>query len=106
MARHRVFSPEGKRVLTALLASPTAWRFGYDLIKELGLKSGTLYPLLMRLKDRDILDAKWDDPPFNGRPPRQLYRLTPHGIGIAIEALGESAPASLGLYPQTKQELT
>jgi PadR family transcriptional regulator, regulatory protein PadR len=97
MARQRVFSPEGKRVLEALVADATVWRYGYDLMKELGLTSGTLYPLLVRLKDRDILDAKWDEPPFNGRPPRQLYRLTPHGIKIAIEALASDPVSSKNL---------
>jgi PadR family transcriptional regulator, regulatory protein PadR len=106
MARQRVFSPEGKRVLEALVNDATAWRYGYDLMKELGLTSGTLYPLLVRLKDRDILDAKWDEPPFNGRPPRQLYRLTPQGIKIAIEALAGDPVSSKNFLPNAQEVLS
>jgi PadR family transcriptional regulator, regulatory protein PadR len=106
MARQRVFSPEGKRVLETLVSSPDMWRYGYDLMKEIGLKSGTLYPLLMRLKDRAILDAKWDDPPFHGRPPRQLYRLTPDGVAIARAALASDPIPPQDLPLQPKQVLT
>jgi PadR family transcriptional regulator, regulatory protein PadR len=106
MARQRVFSPEGKRVLEALVADATVWRYGYDLMKELGLTSGTLYPLLVRLKDRDILDAKWDEPPFNGRPPRQLYRLIPHGIKVAIDALASDPVSSNIFLPHTQEVLS
>ncbi len=66
-------------VLKALAAEPEEWRHGYDLGIEVGLKSGSLYPILMRLSDRGYLEAQWerDGPP--GRPPRHLYRLTPDG---------------------------
>ena len=39
-------------VLTALCARPQTWRHGYDIARETGLKSGTLYPILIRLADR------------------------------------------------------
>src|SRR5436309_1613293 len=42
-------SPQTLSVLEALLEEPAAWRYGYDLSRETGLKSGTLYPVLMRL---------------------------------------------------------
>ncbi len=41
-------SPQTLRVFEALLEEPAAWRYGYDLSHETELKSGTLYPILMR----------------------------------------------------------
>jgi len=59
--------------------------YGYGLMKETGLKSGTLYPILMRLKTRGYLKAEWDVAAPTGRPPRQHYELTPLGVAYARE---------------------
>jgi DNA-binding PadR family transcriptional regulator len=65
-------------VLFCLLAEPSAWRYGYDLSRETALKSGTLYPILMRLTENSWLETRWEtaEP---GRPPRHMYRLTTKG---------------------------
>jgi len=60
--------------------------YGYALMKVTGLKSGTLYPILMRLTERGYLKAQWDMSSPTGRPPRQHYELTPLGINYAREA--------------------
>jgi DNA-binding PadR family transcriptional regulator len=67
------------RVVSALAAGPGGWRYGYELLDETGLKSGSLYPILMRLADRGMLDAAWEADPPPGRPRRHHYRLTPAG---------------------------
>src|ERR1700721_1389674 len=72
-------------LLAALLDQPRAWRHGYELAKEIGLKSGTLYPLLMRLSDQGLLDARWQDSSQPGRPPRHMYRPTAAGLALARE---------------------
>ena len=59
------------------------WRHGYDLMKETGLLSGTLYPLLMRMTDQGLVEAEWRDPVQRGRPPRHAYRLTAKGRALA-----------------------
>jgi DNA-binding PadR family transcriptional regulator len=51
------------------------WRYGYDLAAEVHLKSGSLYPILVRLADRGLLETSWE-PSQGSRPPRHLYRLT------------------------------
>lgn len=79
-------SPQTASVLVALACEPTVWRYGYELGKEVGLKAGTLYPILMRLCDRRLLEATWElDPPV-GRPPRHMYRITAAGERAANEA--------------------
>jgi len=70
-------------VLEALAHDPGTWRYGYELLKEVGLEAGTLYPILMRLSDRGLLEASWESEPPRGRPPRHLYRLTAAGVAAA-----------------------
>ena len=84
MSRQRLPSPQTSRVLLAMAEQPTAWRYGYDLVREVGLKSGSLYPILMRLADRALLETVWEQNPPLGRPARHLYRLTPQGVALAI----------------------
>src|SRR4051794_37902433 len=79
MSRSRAPSPQTIRVLQALADEPTRWRYGYDLGLQLGLKSGSLYPILVRLADRELLEAMWEQAP-TGKPPRHLYRLTAAGL--------------------------
>lgn len=78
-------------LLEELLVQPAEWRYGYDLSRETGLKSGTLYPLLMRLNQRKLLEAQWRIVE-NGTPPRHMYRLSPTGLQFARERLKEAEP--------------
>ena len=75
-------SPQTIALLEALLSSSRQWRHGYDLASETALKSGTLYPLLMRLADQGLLESRWETDGATRRP-RHVYRLTPHGVGVA-----------------------
>jgi PadR family transcriptional regulator, regulatory protein PadR len=81
-------------VLAALSAQPADWRHGYDLAKQTGLKSGTLYPILVRLADRGMVEARWEEHQAGGRPPRHLYRLSSEGLVRAQGALA-AAPTAL-----------
>ena len=81
--------PNNSRQTRALLAaflerSPT-WRHGYDLSKETGLSSGTLYPLLMRLSEQGLLEERWQQAERPGLPARHVYRLTAAGLALARE---------------------
>jgi PadR family transcriptional regulator len=75
-------SPETHLVLERFLERATDWRYGYELSRETGLKSGTLYPILMRLEKHKLLDAQWISTE-DGVPPRHTYRLTPNGLELA-----------------------
>ena len=94
MVRPRRPSPQTVKVLDALASDPLAWRYGYELGLEVGLQSGSLYPILVRLCDRGLLKAKWEERPASGRPPRHLYRLTADGLEQA---------AALGVRPSAKR---
>ncbi len=54
-------------VLAALCDEPSEWRHGYALAGQAGLKSGMLYPDLIRLADRGLVEACWQDEPHPGR---------------------------------------
>jgi DNA-binding PadR family transcriptional regulator len=87
MPRQPNTSTQTLLLLEALLSRDGEWRYGYDLSRQTGLKSGTLYPILMRLEAQGLLETSWADAEQPGRPPRHLYRLTATGTTAAHEAL-------------------
>lgn len=93
MSRRTAPSAQTLAVLAALAARPSSWRHGYDLAAETALKSGTLYPILIRLADRELVEVCWEEGEPAGRQRRHLYRLTSHGL-VAAAALAEAAPAA------------
>jgi DNA-binding PadR family transcriptional regulator len=104
-----------ERLLTAMLADPSAPRYGYDLMRATGLASGTLYPMLSRLQAQGLVAAAWEPVPAEeaalaggaaggtagagrdqgggqraagaGRPPRKYYWLTGDGVQAARREL-------------------
>jgi PadR family transcriptional regulator, regulatory protein PadR len=102
--RRSGFSKQTLSVLAALCEEPSRWSHGYALAGQTGLKSGTLYPILIRLADQGLVEACWQDEPTPGRPRRHLYRLTADGLAAAATALAatymlagvteQTAPAS------------
>ena len=92
MVRKRKSSSQTLTLLSVMLDRPRMWRHGYDLSMETGLQSGTLYPILVRLCDREMLESKWGSPEEAGRPPRHLYRLTSGGIAFAKSELADAGP--------------
>jgi PadR family transcriptional regulator PadR len=86
------FSAQTLSVLAVFEAEPASWRHGYLLAKETGLRSGTLYPILIRLAERGLVEACWEEGQPAGRPRRHLYRLSPGGLAAARAALAGSAP--------------
>ncbi|WP_404334122.1 PadR family transcriptional regulator [Sphingomonas sp. MMS12-HWE2-04] len=80
MKRNRRPSMHMLKLLEAL--SGRDWRHGYDVMKETGLLSGTLYPLLMRMTDQGLVEAEWREPAQPGRPARHAYRLTAAGYAL------------------------
>ena len=59
-----------------------------DLMEELKkadmeVVEGTLYPLLTRLKNAEILSYRWEE--STGGPPRKYYKLTEKGVLFIAE---------------------
>ncbi len=91
MPRRDEFSAQALSVLSALCAERQAWLHGYGIAKETGLKSGSLYPILIRLADRGLVEARWEAEQPAGRPRRHLYRLTSEGLAAATAALAAAS---------------
>lgn len=85
MLRNRPPSEQTQHVLLALADERAAWHYGYELCQRTGLKAGSMYPILMRLTDRGLLETAWEKEMPAGRPPRHLYRLTKAGAAAAAE---------------------
>lgn len=96
MPRPTSSSRTTKLVLAAFEARPGDWRYGYDLCREVGIKSGTLYPMLIRLAEQGLLAAEWRAPEKPGRPPRHTYRLTAQGLAFARS---QADSGSVGAWP-------
>lgn len=80
-------------VVHELAAQASRWHYGYDLCRVLDLKAGTVYPILIRLADRGLVETAWEQSPPQGRPPRHLYRLSAAGAEFA-KAVGTTSPAA------------
>lgn len=93
MPRTRALSPHARSVLAVLLNAGSRWSHGYELARLADVKSGTLYPLLIRLEAQGYLEAEWQQPAEAGRPPRHAYRLTASGVQLArANPPGQPAP--------------
>lgn len=94
MVRVRALSPIAREAIAVMADAGASWSHGYDLCRRTGIKSGTLYPLLIRLEAQGYLEAEWQAPTEPGRPPRHAYRLTPAGQRFAASLAAQHAPAS------------
>ncbi|MFI5897854.1 PadR family transcriptional regulator [Actinoplanes sp. NPDC051513] len=67
------------------------------------LPAGSLYPILIMLRDRGLLEASWEGEPSPGRPPRHLYRLAEDGLRWAAEVAVEPSLARTTVRPQLRE---
>ena len=64
--------------------------YGFDIMEETGLSSGTIYPALDRLETLGFARSEWEDARVaqaEKRPPRRYFRITPDGARELQEAL-------------------
>lgn len=62
-------------------------QYGYSIIQEINkrtnnaieLKDGTLYPILYRLEDQDVIESYWHTETEGRSKPRKYYRITDKG---------------------------
>lgn len=79
------------KVLKEFLNAPGQDQYGFGLMKATGVKSGSLYPILVRFERMgwvESLDEQIDER-REGRPRRRLYRLTGKGRPEAERAVEE-----------------
>ncbi|QNO14195.1 PadR family transcriptional regulator [Alkalicella caledoniensis] len=62
--------------------------YGYQLIQELDnksdsvflMKEGTLYPILYRLEDNNLIESYWDKEDAKRKVPRKYYKIKDEGL--------------------------
>lgn len=86
-------TPQTIAVLQVMLATPATPRYGLDIAREAGLKTGTLHPILARLQQAGWIDSYWEAPENHedqGRPRRRYYRFVGNGVQIARQAITDA----------------
>jgi len=90
--------------VSVLQAISNGFEYGFDIIDNTGLPSGTVYPALSRLERDGYVRSAWEDEHRahrEGRPARRYYRITASGARALADALtyyralipGSTAPA-------------
>ena len=72
----------GDAALLVLASVARGCRFGFDIMDETGLKSGSVYRALSRLETLQLVESSWEDAEEalrEKRPRRRYYRLTARG---------------------------
>lgn len=65
------------------------FRYGFDIAEATGLRGGTVYPILRRLKEAGMVQAEWEPVAVSrdeGRPPRRYYSLTDAADEFLVQA--------------------
>jgi PadR family transcriptional regulator PadR len=84
--------------VSVLQAIANGFEYGFDIIDQTGLPSGTVYPALSRLERDGLVRSAWEDETAahaEGRPARRYYSLTARGV----RALSEAAAFYRALLP-------
>jgi PadR family transcriptional regulator, regulatory protein PadR len=84
-----------------LKAIADGYQYGFDVIDQTGLPSGTVYPALGRLERDGLVTSAWEDQQdahAEGRPARRYYKLTAPGV----KALTDDSTFYRALLPAGK----
>jgi PadR family transcriptional regulator, regulatory protein PadR len=71
---------------------------GFAIAQQAGRPTGSVYPILDRLRRAGWLTSYWEtEHPQQGRPRRRFYRLEPDGLRAARALLAERRAEKPGL---------
>ncbi len=65
-------------------------KYGFDIMEETGLTSGTIYPALEKLEQAGFARSQWEDGRIaqrEKRPARRYYQITIRGERALLEAM-------------------
>jgi PadR family transcriptional regulator, regulatory protein PadR len=75
--------------------------YGFSVMEQTGLPSGTVYPALRRLEREGLIRSQWESEKIaetDQRPPRKYYRITRSGKAT-LEASQKRYPLLARLFP-------
>ena len=90
--------------VSILQAVANGYQYGFDVIDQTGLPSGTVYPALTRLERDGLLRSAWENEQHarnEGRPARRYYKLTAPGV----KALAAATSYYRALLPAPQPKL-
>lgn len=96
-------------VVLVLHALARGREYGFDVMEETGLSSGTIYPALDRLERLGFARSEWEDARVarsEKRPSRRYYRITPDGaseLQRAMERHRSLAPVDLAAHLRPRE---
>ena len=80
-------------VLDIYVSNPFKKITGYEIMITTGLKSGTVYPMLLRMEKAGWLCSEREEidysRPHRNRPPRKFFRITNRGLKAGRKLLAE-----------------
>lgn len=92
-------------VFQAFLDAPGDETYGFELARATGLPSGTIYPILRRLEDDQLIRSRWAEVETKAqRRRRRYYELTAEGRRAAHAATVEQRQALRLLAPGLASE--
>jgi PadR family transcriptional regulator PadR len=89
-----------------LQAVHIGYLYGFSIMEQTGLPSGTVYPALRRLERDALIRSEWEKQSLADeelRPPRKYYKLTKAG-NQAVAAALKRYPLLAKLTPASEQE--
>ena len=83
------------KVISIFINNPLRIYSGADICRKAKLKSGTVYPMLIKLEIGGWLSSELEkiDPRKEGRPKRRLYKITYKGSVEGQKILAEHFPS-------------
>jgi PadR family transcriptional regulator PadR len=80
--------------LAIFVNNPSEQFSGIDICQKTGMKSGTVYPLLIKMEENGWLESEWKDidPRQEGRPKRHFYKITRGGFIQGTKLLEKHRP--------------
>lgn len=80
--------------LAVFVNNPSEQFSGIDICQKTGMKSGTVYPLLIKMEENGWLESEWEDidPRQEGRPKRHFYKITRRGVIHGTKLLEKHRP--------------
>jgi DNA-binding PadR family transcriptional regulator len=76
-------------------------KYGFEIMRVVGLPSGTVYPILRRLEAAGFVQSDWEDEVeahADRRPARRYYKATEKGELALAEALTRIAEQQAALF--------
>jgi PadR family transcriptional regulator, regulatory protein PadR len=80
--------------------------YGFSIMENTGLPSGTVYPAMRRLERDRLIISRWEKQSIadtEGRPPRKYYKVTADGKA-ALEAARKRYPLLAKLVAASEVE--